>query len=73
MGSYVLIMLGIVTSAGLLYYGFTKENDGRQFKFTHLVDGGRSIAESSRKQLLIEGFFGLVLSAIALVCELLNS
>ncbi len=70
---YLLIILGMVTSAGLLYYGFTKEDDGRPFRATHLVVGRHSLTESSRTQILIEGFFGLVLSALALAYKLLSA
>jgi hypothetical protein len=70
---YILISLGFVTSMGLLYYGFAKpETAGPPFQLRHLVVGRRSIAESSRKQLLIEGFFLLSLSALVLVYKLLR-
>jgi hypothetical protein len=69
---YVLITLGYGTSLGLLYYGFTKDKTVEpSFRLAHLFVGRRSIAESSRTQLLVEGFFGIALSTAALVYKLL--
>ena len=69
---YVLIGLGIACAGGLLYFGFAKEAASYEgFRLKHLVTGRRSIEQSSRKQLLIEGDFLLGLSLVALLYKVI--
>jgi hypothetical protein len=65
---FVLITLGFIGAIGLLYSALARGNGaGPEFRWQHLLVGRRSLEQSSRKQLLLEGVFLLLLSAGALL------
>ena len=67
---YIIIVVGFIGSARILYHGFRRTPDGVPIRFKELVIGRKTLAQRSRRHLLLEGFFMLSLTLFALIYRL---